>query len=493
MRLFEHVGMFNLILLSLIAAGIAIRVILLFAGIDYDEAYSYLQYISQPLFIAVSKYNIPNNHILNSAVGWFSARLIGARPEHLRLVPMIVGVLCLPAFYFGLKGIFTRKVAAWTALASWMSWPMIHYSAQVRGYIYQIFFIFLAYGLFQWAASKKQPSWISFIPCSLAMALALWALPTSMYPFFFTISLWIVHQPSQWRRCLPWIFLTGVFSAALYFPAIVYVGVFGIITFPQKDPFTIQQFTDQFQLISLSLFGLPFLWCVLLVFLPAVLSSLNLKDRLMMGRKFLTFVVFIITVLATNPATINYDRLWIWIIPFVYAFAFSFLFFLLQTPRLARMPRNILAGTFFLILCSGSFLKFRGAWPARIYHSESLFLDLQQTLQAGDFFTLPQYMGTELDYWSEVYEKDQRYTRFLIGGDWTTSLYRFPASKEILQQKIGKNEFYIVEVESAPKERGSELIEQFVQAPDLQLEKLILTTKRAIIHRASLVPTKEDM
>ena len=54
--------MFKLILFFSICLGLLARVCQLSMGIDYDEAYSFLQYMTQPLLTAVAKYNIPNNH-----------------------------------------------------------------------------------------------------------------------------------------------------------------------------------------------------------------------------------------------------------------------------------------------------------------------------------------------------------------------------------------------------------------------------------------------
>ena len=59
----------------------------------FDESYTYLQYASQPLYVTVSKYDAPNNHVLHSVLVWLATQLAGNSPEVIRCPAFVCGVL----------------------------------------------------------------------------------------------------------------------------------------------------------------------------------------------------------------------------------------------------------------------------------------------------------------------------------------------------------------------------------------------------------------
>jgi len=66
-------------------------------------------------------------------MGW--AKVAGITEMALRLPSALIGTLSLPIFYFGLKGVFGRSLAASATIFLSLSWPAVYYSQEVRGYI----------------------------------------------------------------------------------------------------------------------------------------------------------------------------------------------------------------------------------------------------------------------------------------------------------------------------------------------------------------------
>jgi hypothetical protein len=100
----------------------------------YDESHTYLNYASQPWYVAIAKYDAPNNHILHTLAVRASARLLGDSPFAIRLPAFLAGVLLAPACY--LLGVAVRGRAAGAlaglTVAAWS--PLVEFSTNARGY-----------------------------------------------------------------------------------------------------------------------------------------------------------------------------------------------------------------------------------------------------------------------------------------------------------------------------------------------------------------------
>ena len=69
---------------GLFAIGIALRAIHLFDVIRLDEATTYLLFASRPFDEAVTSYQLPNNHLLNTVLVKLSVTAFGPEPWSLR-------------------------------------------------------------------------------------------------------------------------------------------------------------------------------------------------------------------------------------------------------------------------------------------------------------------------------------------------------------------------------------------------------------------------
>ena len=163
---------------ALFALGIALRVGHLFDAIRLDEATTYVMFASRPFGEALSSYQLPNNHLLNTLFVKLSAAAFGPEPWSLRLPNLLAGagamvlVAAIACRWFGRAG----AVAALAFVA--VSPSPVHYSVQARGYSLMIFLCLLAL----WSIEQRHDGggrrWT--VVAALSSALALYAVPTGL-------------------------------------------------------------------------------------------------------------------------------------------------------------------------------------------------------------------------------------------------------------------------------------------------------------------------
>ena len=197
--------------------------------IQYDEAYTYIKYVSRPFWHAIHTYNLPNNHVFHSLCAWLSVRVFGDGQQALRLPVFLAGIALVPMCYLLGKrasGSLSGLVAA--ALAG-ASYHLVDYSVNARGYGMQA----ALYVFSLWLAPKmvSQTGLGTVIWLSMALALAMFTVPTLVFGAgtVFIWALWLVLQQraGQRKKALLRIVLAGLFSSvftlALYAPVIHYL------------------------------------------------------------------------------------------------------------------------------------------------------------------------------------------------------------------------------------------------------------------------------
>jgi hypothetical protein len=178
---------------ALFAVGIALRVGHLFDLIRLDEATTYVMFVSRPFGEAVSSYQLPNNHLLNTILAKLSVAAFGPEAWSLRLPNLLAGVgamglvAAIAGRWFGRVGAVAALAAAAVAL------PVAHYSVQARGYALMILLCLFAL----WAIEKRRAGgrrrWtvVAALSCALALyavpAGLLLVLPLAAYDFVFSL------------------------------------------------------------------------------------------------------------------------------------------------------------------------------------------------------------------------------------------------------------------------------------------------------------------
>ncbi|MEW4487190.1 hypothetical protein AB1L42_03865 [Thalassoglobus sp. JC818] len=102
--------------------------------IRFDEAYTYLNYARPPLFIGLSTYHDPNNHVFNTLLTHLSTSFLGNAPWAIRFPAFLAGCLCVPFTYLVGVTFGNKSYGILAALIVGLSSALIEYSALGRGY-----------------------------------------------------------------------------------------------------------------------------------------------------------------------------------------------------------------------------------------------------------------------------------------------------------------------------------------------------------------------
>ncbi len=164
---------------ALFALGAYLRLSHLCDVIRLDEATTYVLFVTEPFGEAVSAYEVPNNHILNTILAKLAVSAFGPEPWSLRLPNLLagIGVMALTAVislrWFG-------RAAAVAALAVVAVSPsVIQYSVLARGYGLMLFFGLLTLLSIErrrvGGAGKVWP-----VATAVSAALAFYAVPTAV-------------------------------------------------------------------------------------------------------------------------------------------------------------------------------------------------------------------------------------------------------------------------------------------------------------------------
>ncbi|NIT36455.1 MAG: hypothetical protein GTN49_08130 [candidate division Zixibacteria bacterium] len=164
---------------ALFVLGTYLRVNHLCDAIRLDEATTYVLFVTKPFSEAISAYELPNNHILNTILAKLAVSAFGPEPWSLRLPNLQagIGVMALTAIisvrWFG-------RAAAVAALAVVAVSPsVIHYSVLARGYGLMLFFGLLTLlSIERRHAGGARRAWP--VATAVSAALAFYAVPTAV-------------------------------------------------------------------------------------------------------------------------------------------------------------------------------------------------------------------------------------------------------------------------------------------------------------------------
>jgi hypothetical protein len=227
-------------LLVVLAIGIFLRVWNLGRSIRYDEATTYLNYASYPIYRGLSNYSYPNNHLFNTLLAHLSMAVFGHTTVALRLPALIAGCLVIPASWLTCRILYNRTAAILTAGCVAAMPTFIEYSINARGYVLQWFFILvmISCSAILCRDASLRTAWLGFV---LAAVGGFWCVPTMLVPTS-AIVLWMlvdavanrdIRSRRDLPRKLPWAVLAmALLSAVLYLPPILGSGTAAIFANP---------------------------------------------------------------------------------------------------------------------------------------------------------------------------------------------------------------------------------------------------------------------
>jgi hypothetical protein len=219
LSLFEKAGL----ALSL-AAGAWVRLVLLRAPMQYDEAYTWIAFAARPFTAVLTDYHLPNNHVFHTLLVRLSALLFGPEPWALRLPAFLAGLLMIPAAWLAGRALFSPR-AGLLAAALVSAWPyLVEYGANARGYTLTGLFTLLLFALTPFLLARRNA--FAWLLVSLLCALGLFTIPVMLYPagIFFTFLLLSSARSGPFRAVWRYpAFLAALAASALAAAALTFL------------------------------------------------------------------------------------------------------------------------------------------------------------------------------------------------------------------------------------------------------------------------------
>ena len=169
--------------------GLAIRLLQVDRPVDYDEAYTFIHFVSKPLRTILTDYSAPNNHIFHSLLASVAFHLFGNHLWSLRLTALLAGTLTIPAVYMAGRVFYGRGAALLAAGLVALAPRLVDYSANARGYTLVCLFACLLL----WLAGiiRQRGSFSAWCMLVLLSALGFYTLPVMVYPVS-SVFLWLL-------------------------------------------------------------------------------------------------------------------------------------------------------------------------------------------------------------------------------------------------------------------------------------------------------------
>ena len=128
----------------LIVIGAVLRMRFLFEPMAFDEADTFISFASKPIYLGLSLYSTPNNHIFHTLLMHIAWRLFGDQEWAIRLPVLLAGILLIPVTYCAGRVLYGKHSALIAAALVTAASPLVSYSVNARGYILVcVFFLLL--------------------------------------------------------------------------------------------------------------------------------------------------------------------------------------------------------------------------------------------------------------------------------------------------------------------------------------------------------------
>ncbi len=240
-------------LLLVLVVGALLRLVFLQQPMRYDEAFSFLYFVSQPLSIGLSDYSVPNNHLFHTLLAHGTYLLLGAQPWALRLPAYCAGVALIAATYLAARRFYDEYAATLAASFVASSSILIEYSTNARGYML-LCLIFISLVAFAGALvhSEKRADWLLF---GVISAIGFYTVPVMIYGYGSLVTwlaLSIARGPEHGskKRALALLVLscgaTLLITVMLYAPVFLNTGLDSVIRNRFVAPLSREEFLARF-------------------------------------------------------------------------------------------------------------------------------------------------------------------------------------------------------------------------------------------------------
>ena len=162
-----------------VVLALGLRLVFLGQPMRYDEALTFNEFASRPLYYGLSFYPDPNNHLLNTLLMHAAYLAFGNQPWVLRLPALIGGVGLVAATFWLAHLLYGRGAAVLAATLVAVASYAIEYSTNARGYTLQALCFVLLLALC--VVAVRRASLSALLLAAIVGALGAYDLPTMLY------------------------------------------------------------------------------------------------------------------------------------------------------------------------------------------------------------------------------------------------------------------------------------------------------------------------
>jgi 4-amino-4-deoxy-L-arabinose transferase-like glycosyltransferase len=198
---------------AILVAAVAVRIAYLDVPLRYDEATTYNNFVSKPLYVALANYATPNNHLLHTFLAKVSVGVFGNEVWAIRLPALVAGIALVPATLALARVLYGRAAGLLAAAFVAASSTFVEYSTNARGYTLVALATVLVF-----IAAARALEWGSdgaWAVVAVVGALGLYAVPVMIYPL---------------GGALLWILVSGIASARPLRPLLTRLGATALVT-----------------------------------------------------------------------------------------------------------------------------------------------------------------------------------------------------------------------------------------------------------------------
>ncbi len=455
-----------------IVVAALLRIAFLDVPLRYDEATTYNNFVSKPLYVGLAHYPLPNNHLLHTFLANISVNTFGSAAWAIRLPALLAGIALVPATFALARILYGRAAAVLAAALVASSSTLVEYSTNARGYTLVALFTLVAFI----AATRvlDNDSIGAWAVIAAAGALGLYAVPVMLYPLG-GVLVWLLLsrvvarapvRPLLWRLgfCVVSI---AVLTLVLYAPVFAASGIRSVTSNEYVEPQSWATFFDRLPDHIRDTFAtwdrdLPLV--VSVVLLIGLAGGLALTPRLSRYPvpPLVATIAWIVPVVVVQRV-VPFTRVWLSLVPLALAVIAAFYGRLLE-----RLPRSrllvpvgaavIAIGTAWAVLDADSVRESRET--GALLDAPAVASYLARNVEPGDriFATgsdviLEYYLAREgIDARPFLYTSDPRARTFLVvnllGGqrveDYVRELDASLAPPELLR-RFRSAEIHLVE------------------------------------------------
>ena len=203
-------------LVAVVGLAAALRLFRADGELWFDEIVTVEQHVRRPVAEIVSRYEIANNHVMNSLLAHASVAVLGESPFAVRLPAIVFGIAAVPALYLTARQLWSVETALLTAACLAASYPHVFYTQNARGYSAAVFFTLMATAfLARLLRGEFGRDRLDGPAYALASGLGLYSL---LLFAFVTVGHGVVLLAARGWRVLGWLCAGAALAAALYAP-----------------------------------------------------------------------------------------------------------------------------------------------------------------------------------------------------------------------------------------------------------------------------------